>query len=544
MEIFMNKYSLGLDFGTGSARAVLADVCSGAIIASCEAEYPSGVIDKTFFGKKLPDGYALQNPADYLSCMEQTIKAVLKDSGVNKEDIIGIGVDFTSSTILPLDENGTPLCFLPEFRENPEAYVKLWKHHSPQKETDLINEFAKDSNAQFIKSYGGKISCEAMLPKIMETINNDENVYNRAHSFIEAGDFITRLLTGKTDRSACAAGFKAFWEKGYPLSFFKNVDKRLSVISDKLDGNVVLPYKKIGNLTGEMAQRLGLSEETAVGSFIIDAHAALPAVGITDEGKMLMIMGTSTCHIALCKEKKEIGGICGIVKDGIVEGLYAAEAGQPCCGDHFNWFVKNSVPFEYKKEAEEKNISLHELLTEKAKRLSVGESGLLALDWWNGNRSTLDNSALKGMMLGLTLSTTPEEIYRALIEATAYGTRIILENYMENGIPVRELYACGGIAEKNDFIMQIYADVTNMPIKISATKHTVALGAAIAGAVAAGVENGGYKTVKDAAEKMSSVKEKVFSPILENTHKYNELFAEYKKLYYYFGSENKVMERL
>jgi L-ribulokinase len=302
---------------------------------------------------------------------------------------------------------------------------------------------------------------------------------------------------------------------------------------------------KAGEITDTAAKLTGLKIGTAVAVANVDAHVAVPAVGITDEAKMLMIMGTSTCHILLGTEEKIVPGMCGVVEDGVIPGYLGYEAGQSCVGDHFEWFVDNCVPSSYTKEAAEKAVNIHELLTEKAEKLAVGESGLIALDWWNGNRSVLVDVDLTGMLLGCTLLTKPEEIYRALIEATAYGTKTIVETFKENGVPINQLFAAGGIAEKNKLMMQIYSDVTNMEIRISASSQTPALGSAMFAALAAGEEKGGYASIVEAAKHMSKVKEEYYKPIPENVEVYNKLYAEYKILHDYFGrGANDAMKRL
>jgi L-ribulokinase len=289
----------------------------------------------------------------------------------------------------------------------------------------------------------------------------------------------------------------------------------------------------------------GLREGTAVAVANVDAHVSVPAVGITSPGKMLVIIGTSSCHMILGDEEKEVPGMCGVVEDGIIEGLYGYEAGQSCVGDHFQWFVENCAPAEYRAEADARGVDLHALLTEKAARLKPGESGLVALDWWNGNRSVLVDVDLTGIIVGMSLATRPEEIYRALVEATAYGTRMIIDTFEENGVPVNEFYAAGGIAEKNPFIMQIYADVINREIRISGSPQAPALGAAMFGAVAAGKDNGGFDNIQEAADVMAKVRDTTYKPVAENMKTYEMLYAEYRILHDYFGrGRNDVMKRL
>lgn len=547
----MSKYTIGIDYGTQSGRAVLIDVETGHEVATAVKAYTHGVMDQF-----LPDGktrlehdWALQHPRDYLEVLELTIPAVVKEAGITKEQVIGLGIDFTACTILPIDVDLNPLCFRQEYQDNPHSYVKLWKHHAAQDEADALNRIASEREEPFLKRYGGKISSEWMIPKVWQILNEAPSIYEAAHEILEATDWVVSQLTGKVVRNSCTAGYKAIWHKqeGYPSrEFFKALDPRLeNVVEEKLSNDIAPIGAKAGELTISFAERIGLLPGTAVAVGNVDAHVAVPAVGITEPGKLLMVMGTSTCHILLGEEEQVVPGMCGIVEDGVLPGLMGYEAGQSCVGDHFEWFIENCVPSDYLQEANIQGVSTHQLLTDKATMQRVGEHGLIALDWWNGNRSTLVDTNLTGVLLGATLLTKPEDIYRALIEATAYGTRTIVEAFRTSGVPVHEVYAAGGIAEKNALMMQIYADVLNMEIKISASSQTPALGSAMFGAVAAGAERGGYATITEAATKMGRVKEKTYLPIPENVEVYEALFAEYTKLYDYFGrGENDVMKRL
>lgn len=545
------KFTIGVDYGTQSGRTVLVDIETGEELAIAVKIYPHGVMDEY-----LPDGttklaqdFALQHPQDYLDVLSETIPAVIKASKVKAEDVIGIGIDFTACTMLPTLKDGTPLCFLENYKTNPHSYVKLWKHHAAQDEANKLNKIAEERGEDFLKRYGGKISSEWLVPKVWQILNEAPEVYKTADKFMEATDWVIMQLCGEEKRNSCTAGYKAIWHKqsGYPSKeFFKALDPALeNLIEEKLSTDIYPIGAKAGEITEKASKLTGLLPGTAVAVANVDAHVAVPAVGITDEAKLLMIMGTSTCHILLGTEEKLVPGMCGVVEDGVIPGYKGYEAGQSCVGDHFEWFVENCVPAVYVKEAADRKLNIHELLTEKASKLKVGESGLLALDWWNGNRSVLVDVDLTGMILGCTLLTKPEEMYRALIEATAYGTRMIVETFRENGVPVKELYAAGGIAEKNRLMMQIYSDVTNMEIRIAASPQAPALGSAMFGALAAGSEKGGYSTIVDAAKHMAKVKEEFYSPIPDNVEIYNKLYKEYKILHDYFGrGENNIMKRL
>ncbi|MFN2747699.1 ribulokinase [Bacillus sp. z60-18] len=544
------SYTIGVDFGTLSGRAVLVDVRTGEEVATAVKEYTHGVIDHELPGtkRKLPRDWALQHPADYIEVLEETIPSLLAQSKTAPEDIIGIGIDFTACTILPVDEAGTPLCMRAEYAAEPHSYVKLWKHHAAQEHANRLNQIAEERNEDFLKRYGGKISSEWLVPKVMQIAEEAPDIYDAAAEMMEAADWIVFTLCGNRKRNNCTAGYKAIWNNktGYPSGdFFAALHPKLeTIVQEKLAEDIYSVGEKAGGLTAEMAAKTGLLPGTAVAVANVDAHVSVPAVGITEPGKMLMIMGTSTCHVLLGEDIRMVPGMCGVVENGILPGYVGYEAGQSCVGDHFHWMIEHFVPESYMKEAEAKGITIFELLSEKADKLRIGESGLLALDWWNGNRSTLVDADLTGMMLGMTLATKPEDIYRALVEATAYGTRIIIETFRQSGVPIEELYAAGGIAEKNPFIMQIYADVTNMEIKISGSPQAPALGSAIFGALAAGSENGGYDHIEDAVRHIGKIKEHTYKPIPENVALYDQLYEEYKALYTYFGKQNDVMKRL
>lgn len=547
----MNKYALGLDFGTLNGRAVLVNVKTGEELVTATYNYPDGVIDEV-----LPDGknklhpdWALQNPADYLGVLKYAVPEILKKSMVSPEDIIGIGIDFTSCSILPIDKEGVPLCMKEKWKGDPHAWVKLWKHHAAEPYANRLKDIALRRQEKFIHRYGDKISSEWMLPKIWQILEEAPEIYEATDRFIEAGDWLVLQLTGKERRSSCNAGYKAIWDKkeGYPSpEFFAALHPRLkNVVEEKLSTKIYSIGSKAGVLTLQMAQLTGLKENTPVAVEVIDAHSAVPATTVTQPGKMVLIMGTSTCHMLLSKEQKLIPGIPGVVEDGILPGYFGYEAGQAAVGDIFDWFISNCIPASYEREAKERGLNIYRLLEEKASKLKPGENGLIALDWWNGNRSILNNADLSGLLIGLTLNTKPEEIYRALIESTAFGTRMIIEIFINNGLPIEELYACGGMPHKDKLLMQIYADVTDMEIKIASSRQASALGAAMFGALAAGSEAGGYNSIEDAVEHMASLEKKTYLPIPENVEVYNQLFTEYRKLHDYFGrGSNQIMERL
>jgi len=547
----MPRYTIGVDFGSESGRAVLVDISNGKEIATSVYPYSHSVIDE-----KLPDSdirldldWALQDPDDYIRTFQKTIPDVLRTSGVKPEDVIGLGIDFTACTMLPTKADGTPLCDLPEYRKNPHAWVKLWKHHAAQPEADLINKTAREMGESWLDRYGGKISSEWFFSKALQIANEAPDIYKAADRLIEAADWVVWRLTGVETRNSCTAGYKAIWSKreGFPSKkFFKALNPLIeNIVEEKMSTHIVPIGQKAGGLSDEAAAWTGLIPGTAVAVANVDAHVAVPAATVTEPGRMVMIMGTSTCDMVLGTEEHIVPGMCGYVEDGIIPGYFGYEAGQSCVGDHFAWFVENCVPAAYQQEAAERKIDIHNLLEEKAARLKPGESGLVALDWWNGNRSVLVDVNLTGLMLGMTLATKPEEMYRALIEATAYGKRMIIETFQKNGVPIKELVACGGLPDKNHLLMQIYADVIGVPLKVSASKQTPALGSAMFGAVAAGKTAGGYASIVDAAKAMAAIKDVVYTPIPENQKVYEKLYSEYVILHDYFGrGANDAMKRL
>ncbi len=531
----MKKYSVGVDFGTLSARALLVDLETGAELETSVFEYPHKIIEKEFNGKILDNSYAFQHPSDYIDALAYTVKDVLKKSKVNPEDVVGIGIDFTSCTMLPVKKDGTPLCFSEKFKDEPMAYVKLWKHHGAEKEAEIMTKIAEETNQEWLKRYGGKVSSEWLFPKILETLNKAPEVYYEAERFIEAGEWLVWLLTGKEIHSSCMAGYKGMHhkKKGFPnLEYLKAVAPEFeNIIGTKVSGDISVVGTKAGEINDYGQTLTGLKKGTSVAVPIIDAHAALPSSGVVSPGKLMLIIGTSSCHIVLSDKEKEIEGLCGVVEDGVIPGYFAYEAGQGCVGDSFSWFIDNCVPKKYYDEAEKENIDIYKYMEKKAKNINVGENGLVALDWFNGNRTPLVNYNLTSVISGLTLKTKPEDIYRAIIESTAFGTKLILDIYEKNGVLVDGIIAAGGIAEKSELVMQIYSDVTGRMIKISGSQQAGALGSAMFAAVCGGY----FPDISSAAEVMSKIKDKIYYPNKENTEKYNVLYRKYLDMMEYFS---------
>ena len=544
------KYTIGVDFGTLSGRAVLVDVSDGGEIASSVHEYAHGVIDSVLpgTGESLPELWALQDPADYIETLASIIPDVIKKSGVNKKDIIGIGVDFTACTVIPAKADGTPLSFLPEWAGNRHAWCKLWKHHAAQGFADRINETFSGKSDPWMDTVCGKMSSEAFLPKAWQIFAEAPEVYEAADMLIEACDWINLLLTGELTVGYVIAAYKSCYlpGRGYPSrEFLSALDPRLcDLFEKKCPGRIVYPGEAAGRVTREAAMRFGLPEGIPVAAAVPDAHVGAFSVGLKETGDMFGIFGTSNCYFLMGDGRRIIPGICGTIEGGILPGKFGYEAGLCCFGDHFAWAAKNA-PAEYENEAKERGIPVLRLLIEKASRLRPGESGLVALDWWNGNRSMLVDNSLSGVIVGMTLRTKPEDIMRALIEATAFGTRTIFDAFRDSGCKIRRFMTAGGVPLKDPFTMQLYADVLRIPIEVSSTRQAAALGDAIHASAVAGREAGGYGSVAEAIRAMAAKTAATYYPDPAASAVYDLLYEEYVRLHDWFGrGGNDVMKRL
>ena len=526
------KFVLGLDFGTESGRIMIVRADDGREAAWGVVPYPHGVLDRQLpGGMPLEPEWALQDPRDYLAVLRE-IPAVLKRGGIAPGQIAGIGIDFTSCTILPTLHDGTPLCTLPEFANRPHAWVKLWKHHAAQPEAARITEIGTERNEPVMRAYSGRYSSEWFFSKVLEIVNDDPEIYRRAGRILEAGDWLIWQLTGRERRSECAAGYKGMWikGKGFPSrDFFRSLHPFLeNVVEERLASEFYPLGSRAGGLTEEMAGLTGLPANTPVAAANVDAHAAVPACGVVKPGALVMIMGTSLCHMLLSDTHAHVEGAAGVVEDGIVPGYWGYEAGQAAVGDIYAWFFRT-----FQANPDE--------ITAKAEQLRAGQSGLLALDWWNGNRSILMNASLSGLIVGATLATRPEEIYRALVEATAFGTYRVIQAFEDKGTRIDRLIGCGGIAEKSPLVMQIFADVTGRNIFLPETLQASGLGAAMHGAVAAGI----YKDIGAAAAAMARLRPNFYRPDEQAHLVYRKLYREYATLHDYFGrGANDVMQRL
>jgi L-ribulokinase len=526
---------VGVDFGTLSGRAVVVRVEDGAELGSAVHDFPHGVIERELpaTGAPLPAQWALQEPEDWLEVLCRAVPAAVAGAGIAPEQVIGIATDFTASTPLPVLADGTPLCRVPDLADRPHAYPKLWKHHAAQAQADRINALAEGRGEPWLPRYGGRISSEWEFAKALQIVQEDPEIYARMDRWVEGADWIVWQLCGEETRNTCTAGYKAiFQDGGYPSEdYLRALDERFAdFVTAKIGGPLADLGARAGGLTAQAAAWTGLPEGIAVAVGNVDAHVTAPAARAVEPGQMLMIMGTSTCHVMNGDELAVVPGMCGVVDGGIVPGLWGYEAGQTGVGDIFAWLVDHAVPGRYHDEARERGLDVHDHLSELAGAQEVGQHGLVALDWNNGNRSVLVDHDLSGLILGLTLSTRAEDLYRALVEATAFGTRKIIESFETSGLAVRELFAAGGLI-KNPVIMQIYADVTRHPLHLIDSDQGPALGSAMHAAVAAGA----YPDIQAASAAMGKVRRDVYAPDEARAGAYDVLYERYSRLHDHFG---------
>lgn len=524
----MGAYAIGLDYGTNSVRAIVVDTADGRILGSNAHGYACG--DMGVIGDPKDPNVARQHPADYLEGLELTVKGALKEAAIAVAEVAGIGVDATASTPIPVDAAGEALALQDGFKDNPAAMAWLWKDHTSVAEANEITEKARELRPEYLAKCGGTYSSEWYWSKLLHCARTAPEVFDAAQTWIELPDWIPFVLTGNLVRCLCAAGHKGLynpeWNGFADAQFLGAVDPCLVRTLETLPDEAHHIGNAAGTLSAEWAQKLGLPEGIPVAVGTIDAHSGAVGSGVKP-GTMVKIIGTSTCDIAVApldEKLPDIPGICGVAYESVLPGCYGLEAGQSAVGDIFNWFVHKMEPG---------GGAQHDQLGDEAAALKPGESGLLALDWNNGNRSTLTDSKLTGMILGLTLHTSPAEIFRALVEATAFGARVIIERYKEYGVPIARVINCGGISVKSPMTMQIYADVLGCLMEISSNEQSCALGAAMAGAVVGGI----YPDFEKAAAAMAGVSGRVYEPVADNQKVYNRLYALYKKLHDLFGTK-------
>jgi L-ribulokinase len=532
----VSAYAIGVDFGTESGRAVLLDLERAEAVATSAVRYPSVVIDRELpgTGERLPHDWALQDPDDWVTVLERGIPDVLKEAGIKGEDVVGLGIDFTSCTVLPVTSDGVPLCTLEEWRERKHAWPKLWKHHAAQPIADRLNEVAVERGEDFLARYGGRISSEWYFPKLISVWLEDREIYDACDAFVEATDWVIWWLTGSQCRQTATAGFKAMWspEEGLPgAEFFEAAYPGFENPGEKLGEKFVPLGTKAGTLRSEVAAKLGLPESTAVAVGNVDAWVSVPGVGVSEPGTFVIVIGTSICDMVVHPEEIRLPGITGVVKDGILPGLYGYEAGQAAVGDMLAWFVDDIVM----------ESGSYGELEKAAAELTPGETGLVAFDWWNGNRTILADADLSGAILGLTLQTTRAHIYRALLESIAFGSRRIMENFEEHGLVLSQIVACGGIAERSPLMMQLLADTSGREVHVPETKEIPARGAALFGAVAAGV----FDDIGSAIGATRPEKARTYKPDLEAKKTYDRVYEIYRRLYEYLGrSEVRLLHDL
>jgi L-ribulokinase len=539
------RTAIGVDFGSESARAVIVDVATGRELGSAVSPFAHGVIEDRLpdGGTPLPPDWALQDPDDYVASMGAAVREALRTSGIDAASVVGVGIDFTACTMLPTTADGTPLCRLPELRSEPHAWVKLWKHHAAQPEADRINALAAARGEAWLPRYGGRISSEWFLAKSLQILDEAPAIYAAADRLIEAADWIVWQLTGVETRNSCTAGYKAQWSRrvGFPdAGFLGALDPRFADLVDtRMSRDIRALGERAGEVTEAASRWTGLRPGTPVAIANVDAHVSVPAVGVTTPGQLVAVMGTSTCHLALSVDERVVPGACGVVEDGIIPGLFGHEAGQASVGDLFGWWVRTVAG------ADRDDLgTVHAQLERDAASLRPGQTGLIALDWWNGNRSILVDAELTGLLLGATLATRPADIYRSLLEATVYGTRVIIESLEGAGVPIEGIVACGGLPFQNRLLMQLTADITGRIVRVSESRQAPALGSAMFGAVAAGAAAGGYDTITDAAARMAHLGPDVYRPSAVDRVAWDEGYAIYRELHDSMARPGSVMRRV
>ena len=540
--------SIGLDFGSLSCRGVAVDRYDGTVLCEASYSYPHGVLDNCLpDGTPIPEGFVLQDPQDYLTAMREVLLKLTDE--VEPESIVSLGIDTTASTVIPVDSGFDPMCFREKYRSNPNAWAKMWKHHSIA-QAELITKALEDSGSDIPRHYGGSVGAEFFLPRVMEVCELDPGLYSETETFMELGDWLTSVLAGKEVRSGSMLTCKAAWtpENGYPdASVFSAAAPRFSDICNKLayrPGStpmIAWPGQSVGTVCKAAAEKYHLSEKTVLSAPQMDSYAGVVGCGVTEASELHMSMGTSNTFLILSKNDTVVPNICASVRGSIYPGMTTHAAGQSVAGDVLQWFTDNCIPEQYKRRAKSEGMDIHRYLTSLAETLRPGETGLMCLEWFNGSKSVILDPSLSGLILGLSLNTKPEHIYRALIEATAFGARRIIENYEKNAVPVSSVMISGGVSQKNHMLMQIYADIIGKALKVSSCEQAAALGAAAYGAAAAESD----RPITEVVKRMCGGVTKVYYPESQNTEKYNALYKEYLSLNEYFGSGgSNIMKRL
>ncbi|MDK4213788.1 ribulokinase [Staphylococcus warneri] len=530
------SYSIGIDYGTASGRVILVNTSDGKIVSSYEETYQHGTIAEELGGETLPHNYFLQHAGDYHHVLENGVKHVLEESQVNKDEVVGIGVDFTSCTVVFLDENFKPLHMNEDLANHPHAYVKLWKHHGAQDEATQMVEANEKANQNWLDYYGHSVNSEWMIPKILEVKHKAPELLERAHYIMEAGDYMTSLLVNQNIRSNCGIGFKGFYDEmnGFNYDFFETVDPELpQIVKDKCEAPVIQIGDSAGSLSEYYQNLWGLSSNVQISPYMIDAHSGVLGAGAIEKGEFTPVIGTSTCHLMLDPKQEPIPSITGSVKDAIIPGLYAYEAGQAAVGDLFS-YSERMAPQHIVEEAAKQDKSVLEYLETLASQIPVEDQHVVVLDWHNGNRSILSDSHLTGSVFGLTLQTPFEMVHRAYLESTAFGTKMIMQQFEDNDIPVHTVYASGGIPKKSRLLVDIYANVLNKKVVVLESSNATALGAAMLGANVGGA----YDTLRETVQHMKQPVYYEKQPDPEKVKHYEKLFDKYQKLHDLLGREH------
>ncbi|WP_145477253.1 ribulokinase [Staphylococcus warneri] len=530
------SYSIGIDYGTASGRVILVNTSDGKIVSSYEETYQHGTIAEELGGETLPHNYFLQHAGDYHHVLENGVKHVLEESQINKDEVVGIGVDFTSCTVVFLDENFRPLHMNEDLSHHPHAYVKLWKHHGAQDEATQMVEANEKANQNWLDYYGHSVNSEWMIPKILEVKHKAPELLERAHYIMEAGDYMTSLLVNQNIRSNCGIGFKGFYDEvnGFNYDFFETVDPELpQIIKDKCEAPVIQIGDSAGSLSEYYQNLCGLSSNVQISPYMIDAHSGVLGAGAIEKGEFTPVIGTSTCHLMLDPKQEPIPSITGSVKDAIIPGLYAYEAGQAAVGDLFS-YSERMAPQHIVEEAAKQDKSVLEYLETLASQIPVEDQHVVVLDWHNGNRSILSDSHLTGSVFGLTLQTPFEMVHRAYLESTAFGTKMIMKQFEDNDIPVHTVYASGGIPKKSQLLVDIYANVLNKKVVVLESSNATALGAAMLGANVGGA----YDTLRETVQHMKQPVYYEKQPDPEKVKHYEKLFDKYQKLHDLLGREH------
>jgi L-ribulokinase len=528
--------SIGVDFGTESGRVLLLDLETGEELAVHAVRYRNGVIDAMLPGTEVRLGadWALQHPDDWRHVIETGVPAVLAESGVAPERVIGFGIDFTSCTVLPTDAAGTPLCLAPGWQTRPHAWPKLWKHHAAQHVADRLNTVATERGEDFLSRYGGRISSEWYFPKLIEIWLEDREVYDATDVFLEATDWVVWWLTGTLTRQSTTAAYKAMWSAtdGLPSAeYFHAAYPGFTDPAEKLGTDFLPLGSAAGTLRPNLAAALGLPETVTVAVGNVDSFVSVPGAGVSEMGTFVVVIGTSICSMVLAQDEVRLPGITGVARDGILPGCFGYEAGQAAVGDMLAWFTRTLL---------HRPDSFAELEA-AASDIGPGASGLVALDWFNGNRSILADADLTGVIAGLTLASTPAEIYRALLEAIGFGNRAIIENFTTRGVAIERIVACGGIAERSPLTMQILADTSGLVVEVPASAEVPARGAAMFGALAAGAYDG-IEAAISATRPRSYWR---YIPEPDAAAVYDEVYEIYRELYELFGERHaELMHRL